>query len=76
MPGVIWTKVNSVDYGAGWSSTILPEGGYVLTSTGDPTSTAVIHRDSGSVPQDVVVEPAPAGVTITVTGTVAVVHQP
>lgn len=75
MPGTVWTKVTSVDYGPGWTRTELENGSYRLTSTGGPTADAMIHRSEP--PADVALEDAPVGVTITVTGGgTADVNQP
>ena len=75
MPGTVYTRVDSVSYGAGWTRTPLEGGGYKLTATGGPTSDATIKREDPF--SDVEVVDAPVGTTITVTGDgTADVHQP
>ena len=50
MPGTVWTKVESVSYGSGWTRTDLENGGYRLTSTGGENADATITRDSPTNP--------------------------
>jgi hypothetical protein len=73
MPGTVWTKVTSVDYGEGWVFAET-EHGYELTSTGTPLSDAVIHREPPE--PDVPVNNAPIGTKISVNGTNAAVRTP
>jgi len=68
--------VQRVDYGDGWTREVLADGGYRLTSLGGPNADATIIRSATGEPPTVEVHDAPAGTTITVSGTTADIHQP